>query len=97
MAWLPKENRLTQCYVATVAALNDCGLRPNGAEVKPWLREELQKVQPPVSEVEMETVLAGFLQEGVKYHSDDPQTSQRMFSAHPVFGKRGHRVQVVAE
>jgi hypothetical protein len=96
MAWLSKENRLTQCYVATVAALNDCGLRPNGAEVKQWIREELPKVQPPITEVEMDTVLAGFLQDRVQYHSDDPEKSQRLFLAHPVFGKRGHKVQPVA-
>jgi hypothetical protein len=83
MSWLSAQPRLTQCYVATVAALNRCGIRPNQAVIKPWLLEELDKVSPPVTKFEIEMVLVGMVSEGVKFHGDE--NSAAKFAAEPMF------------
>jgi hypothetical protein len=92
MAWLSTQNRLTKCYVATVAALNDCGIRPNGAAIKPWIRDELAQVIPPVTEVEADVILGGMIAEGVQFENTNPNASTEKFDQHPWFGKRRHRL-----
>lgn len=83
MAWLASQPRLTQVYVQTVAWLNDCRIRPNGAELKPWLREELAYVAPPVTSVEAGVVLVGMVVEKVKF--EGTPESKQLFEEHPMF------------
>ena len=92
MAWLTAQKRLTQCYVAACAALNDCGIRPDNAEIKPWIREELSQVTPPITPVEIDTVLYGMHMEGVKFHNTTPENILK-FDQHELFGKRGHKLK----
>lgn len=83
MAWVTTRPRLEQCYVYTVAALNDCGITPDGAVIKPWIREELDQIYPVPTKVECEVVLVGLVTEGAKLIGD--KTSQAKFEAHPLF------------
>jgi hypothetical protein len=83
MSWLNTQPRLTQCYVATVAALNRCGIKPDGAVIKPYLVEDLDKVTPPVTKFEIEMVLVGMVTEKVQFHGE-PDSGDR-FAAEPVF------------
>jgi hypothetical protein len=94
MAWIQSQKRLTQCYIATAAALNDCGIRPDGAEIKPWIRDELTQVSPPVTEVEADLILGMMWTEGVKFENTNPNASTEKFDAHPWFGARGHKLGV---
>jgi hypothetical protein len=91
MAWLTQQNRLTQCFVYTTAALNSCGIRPDGAEIKQWILEELPLLKIPDPE-EVDVVLAGFVADGVKFYGD-PDALDR-FMAHPLLGARGHKLGV---
>lgn len=63
MGWLAKQKRLTSVYCFVVAQLNDVGIRPEGNEIKPWIRQELvdENFQPTREEIGM--VLSGLLQE----------------------------------
>jgi hypothetical protein len=92
MSWLIHQKRLTQCYVAACVALNDCGIRPDNAEIKPWIRDELAQVEPPITPVEIDTVLYGMHAEGVKFHNTTPENVAK-FDQHELFGKRGHKLK----
>jgi hypothetical protein len=94
MAWLSTQNRITQCYVATAAALNDCGIRPNGAAIKPWIRDELAGISPPVAPEEADSILIGMVVEGVHFENTNPDASTKAFDEHPWFGARGHKLGV---
>lgn len=83
MSWLNTQPRLTQCYVATVAALNRCGIRPNQAVIKPWLLDDLEKVAPPVTKFEVEMVLVGMVTEKVQFHGESGSADK--FAAEPLF------------
>jgi hypothetical protein len=74
---------LTQCYVATVAALNSCGIYPDGAEIKPYLVEDLSLVTPEVTKFEVDMILVGMVKEGVKFTGG--RASQKAFDEHPMF------------
>jgi hypothetical protein len=91
MAWINTQKRLAQCYVYTAAALNDCGILPDGSEIKPWIREQLADLDPQPSPEEVDTVLAGMWSEGVKFHGTTPDALLK-FDQHPLFGLRGHRM-----
>jgi hypothetical protein len=91
VAWIKTQKRLAQCYIATAAALNDCGILPDGAEIKQWIRDELAQVDPPVTPVEVDTVLMGMWAEGVKFHGTTPEALAK-FAEHELFGKRGHKM-----
>jgi hypothetical protein len=83
MAWLTTRPRLEQVYVYTVAALNDCGIRPDGAVIKPWIREELELIEPVPTKVECEVVLVGMVASGAKLYGE-PNSNQK-FEVHPLF------------
>jgi hypothetical protein len=63
MAWIQKQPRLTQCYIYVACQLNDIGIRPAGAVIKPWIREEMEKYGIAADKAEIATVLAGLLAE----------------------------------
>lgn len=75
--------RLTQVYTFTVARLNDCGIRPDGAVIKPWLREELDRIDPVPTKFECEMVLVGMVTEKVRFQGE-PNSTER-FAAEPLF------------
>lgn len=83
MSWLMTQPRLTQVYTFTVARLNDCGIRPNGAVIKPWIREEMDQIDPVPTKFECEMVLVGMVTEGVRFQGD--ATSADRFAAEPLF------------
>jgi hypothetical protein len=83
MAWIMSRPRIEQVYVYTVAALNDCGIMPDGAVIKPWIREELDQIHPVPTKVECEVVLVGLVTEGAKLIGD--KSSRAKFEAHPLF------------
>lgn len=83
MSWLSAQPRLTQCYVFATAALNRCGIRPDGAVIKPWLLDELDKLNPVPDKFEVEMVLVGMVSEGVKFHGE--QDSDARFAAEELF------------
>jgi hypothetical protein len=83
MSWLTSRPRLEQCYAFTVAALNDCGIQPDGAVIKPWIREELEKLEPQPSKVECETILVGLVAAGAKLFGNP--ASKKKFEEHPLF------------
>lgn len=83
MSWLQAQPRLTQCYVYTTARLNAVGIRPDGAVIKQWLLEDLEKIDPVPTKFEVEMVLVGMVSEGVKFHGD-PDSAAR-FAAEPLF------------
>ena len=92
MAWIAQQDRLTQCFVYTTAALNSCGIRPDGAEIRQWILEELPTIATPSPE-EVDVVLAGFVAEGVKFHGDPGSLDK--FMVHPLLGARGHRLGAI--
>lgn len=94
MSWIATQKRLTKIYVFTTSALNDCGILPDGAEVKPWIREEIGDIDPPPAQAEVDTVLASMWAEGVKFHGVTPEAAAK-FADHPLFGKQGHQLGVV--
>jgi len=75
--------RLTQVYTFVTHKLNACGIRPDGAVIKPWLVEELDKIDPVPTKFECEMVLVGMVTEGVRFQGDP--TSADRFSAEPLF------------
>lgn len=91
MSWITSQKRLTKCYIYVTAALNETGILPDGAEIKPWVKAEIGDIEPPVSQAEVDTVLASMLFEGVKFHGVTPEAAAK-FDAHPLFGKAGHRL-----
>ena len=90
MSYLTKQSRLEQCYVYVTHQLNTCGIRPDGAEIKPWLVDELAQIQPPTG-VEIGVVLSGMWVNGVKFEGSDG--SDAKFNAHPEFGGAGHKLK----
>ena len=70
MAWLPKKDRLTQLYCIVVSQLNDVGIRPAGAEIKPWIRQEIADHGIVADQAEIATVLSGLLAERAITQSD---------------------------
>jgi hypothetical protein len=93
MSWITSQKRLTKLYIFTTAALNDCGILPDGAEIKPWIKAELGDIEPPPAQEEVDTVLASMWSEGVKFHGMTPE-AVTLFDAHPLFGKAGHKLGV---
>src|SRR5580693_3176476 len=93
MAWISSQKRLTQVYVYTAAALNDCGIRPEGAVIKPWIREEIASIDPPPTQVEVDTGLGAMWAEGIRFHGVTPDAAAK-FEEHPLFGKAGHKLGV---
>lgn len=83
MSWIQAQKRLDQVYVYTTAKLNDCGIRPDGAVIKPWIREELDKIEPPPTKFEVEMVLVGMVSERVKFHGTPDSAAK--FAAEPLF------------
>ncbi len=96
MSWIATQKRLTKIYIFTTSALNDCGIRPDGAEIKPWIREEIGDIEPPPAQAEVDTVLASMWAEGVKFHGSTPEAMQ-LFDEHPLFGKAGHKLGVAKQ
>ncbi len=93
MSWIQSQKRLTKIYIFTTAALNTCGILPDGAEIKPWLKEEIGDIDPPPAQEEVDTVLASMWSEGVKFHGVTPEAA-KLFDEHPLFGKAGHHLGV---
>lgn len=83
MSWIRSRPRLEQVYCFATARLNDCGIRPNGAVIKPWIREELDKIDPQPTKFEVEMVLVGMISDGVQLQGD-PDSAAR-FAADPMF------------
>ena len=83
MSWLRSQPRLTQVYTFTVATLNRCGIKPNGAIIKPWLLDELGYIDPQPTKFEVEMVLVGMCAEKVKFVGE-PDSAER-FAAEPLF------------
>jgi hypothetical protein len=63
MAWITKQPRLTQIYVYVACQLNDIGIEPDGARIKPWVRQELEDAKIVADPTEIAMVLSGFLHE----------------------------------
>jgi hypothetical protein len=63
MAWISKKPRLTQTYCVVVAQLNDIGIRPGGAEIKPWIRQEIADHEITADPQEIAVILSGLLSE----------------------------------
>ena len=63
MAWLTKQPRYTQIFVYVVSQLNDVGIRPNGAVIKPWLRQEMADEGITADPTEIAMILSGLLKE----------------------------------
>lgn len=83
MAWIQSRPRLEQVYCFTVAALNDCGIRPDGAVIKAWIRDQFGSIEPQPAKEECETVLVGLVTTGAKLQGD--AGSSEKFAAHPLF------------
>jgi hypothetical protein len=83
MSWIKSRPRLEQVYVFTTAKLNDCGIRPDNAVIKPWIRDELEKIDPVPTKFEVEMVLVGMVAEGAKLYGE-PDSALR-FAAEPMF------------
>lgn len=83
MAWIASRPRLEQVYCYTVAALNDCGIRPDGAVIKSWIRDQFGSIQPQPAKEECEVVLVGIVTDGAKLVGD-PGSAEK-FAAHPLF------------
>lgn len=83
MSWIRTRPRLEQVYCFTAARLNDCGIRPNGAVIKPWIREDLPHIDPQPTKFEVEMVLVGMVSEGVRFLGE-PDSAAR-FAADPLF------------
>lgn len=75
--------RLTQVYCFVVAKLNDCGIRPDGAVIKPWLRDELDSIDPVPTKFECEMILVGMVSEKVRFHGDAGSAAR--FAEEPLF------------
>ena len=90
MSYLRKAKRLEQCYVYVTHQLNLCGIRPDGAEIRPWLVDELHQIQTP-SPVEIGIVLSGMWVDKVKFEGSPG--SDEKFAAHPDFGGAGHKLK----
>lgn len=88
MAWIKSQTRLTQCYVYATAVMNTCGIRPDGAEIKQWIIEELNEIEPAPTKLEIDMVLGLMWKEGVKFHGD--HEAQKRFAEHPLFA--GHKL-----
>lgn len=93
MSWIATQKRLTKIYIFTTSALNDCGILPDGAQIRPWIKEEIGDIDPPPAQEEVDTVLASMWAEGVKFHGVTPEAAAK-FDAHPLFGGAGHRLGV---
>lgn len=91
MAWIKAQKRLAQVYIFATCALNDCGIRPDGAEIKPWIREQLSFIDPQPTQVEVDTVLGSMWAEGVQFHGVTPDAAAK-FEAHKLFGGAGHKL-----
>lgn len=83
MSWISAQKRLAQIYVYTTAKLNDCGIQPDGAVIKPWIREELDKIDPVPTKFEVEMILVGMVSEGVRFHGTADSATR--FAAEPLF------------
>lgn len=83
MAWISTRPRLEQIYCFTVAALNDCGIRPGNAVIKSWIREQFGSIQPQPAKEECETVLVGLVTSGAQL-AGDPGSAEK-FARHPLF------------
>jgi hypothetical protein len=62
-SWIQRQSRLKQVYCVVVGELNDAGILPNGAEVKPWIRQEIKDNKVEVTEGERQMILSGLLAE----------------------------------
>lgn len=83
MSWLLTQPRMTQIYSFVVAKLNDCGIKPNGAVLKQWIRDDLEMIDPIPTKFEVEMLLVGMVTEGVRFQGDT--TSADRFAAEPLF------------
>lgn len=63
MAWITKQPRFTQIYVYVACQLNDIGILPDGAQIKPWVRQELADAGITADQQEIACVLAGMFAE----------------------------------
>lgn len=70
MSWISSQPRLTQCYIFVTCQLNDIGIRPGGAVIKPWIREELNRYGIVADQKEIAVVLSGMLAERVLTQAD---------------------------
>jgi hypothetical protein len=70
VAWITKQPRLTQIYAVVVAQLNDVGILPGGAEIKPWIRQEIADHEITADQKEIATVLSGLIAEKAITQSD---------------------------
>ena len=83
MAWLSTRPRIEQIYCFTTAALNDCGIAPDGAWIKSWIRDQFGDIQPQPTKEECETVLVGLITSGAKLMGQPD--SAKKFEEHPLF------------
>lgn len=83
MAWITTRPRIEQVYCYTVAALNDCGIMPDGAVIKTWIRDEFGMINPQPTKVECEAVLVGLVTSGAKLMGEPG--SDKKFAVHPLF------------
>ena len=89
MSWIKSQTRLAQCYIAATAAMNRHGILPDGAEIRQWILEELNDIEPPPTKLEFDMVVGMMWQEGVKFHGVTPE-ARASFEADPMFA--GHKL-----
>jgi hypothetical protein len=70
MGWLEKQPRYTKIFVYVTSQLNDIGIRPNGAEIKPWVKQEMLDLGITADHTEIAMILSGMLKEGAITQAD---------------------------
>lgn len=92
MSWPSSKSRLEQCYIYVGSWLNDCGIRPDGAEIKPWVREETEETCKKPSTEEVQSVLYAMYQDGVQFYSGPG--SAAAFDKHPELAATGFHLKL---
>lgn len=83
MSWVQSLRRSEQVGLYVTHLLNRCKILPNGAELKPWVVEDLQKITPAPIKEEVDAVLYGMYLEGI--HFEGSRDSADLFAAEPMF------------
>ena len=70
MGWFEKQPRYTKIFVFVTSQLNDIGIRSSGAEIKPWVKQELIDSGFTADKTEISMILTGMLKEGALTQAD---------------------------
>lgn len=83
MSWVQSLRRSEQVGLYVTHLLNRCKIRPNGAELRPWIVEELVKIEPAPMKVEVDAILYSMYLEGIRFEGQSD--SGELFGAEPMF------------